>query len=47
MTLKTAVEKSALVVAIDIPKYRAVIDELGVRREDILDRFVPAPKAKI
>lgn len=44
---KTGVEKSALVVAIDIPKYRAVIDELGVGRQDILDRFVPAPKATI
>lgn len=42
----SGVERSALIVAIDIFKYRATLDELGVRREDILDRFVPAPRAR-
>jgi len=39
-------EKSALILAIDAEKYRNTLDELGVRRENILDRFVPAPRAR-
>jgi hypothetical protein len=36
-------ETSALIVAINIEQYRATIEQLGVRRDDILDRFVPPP----
>jgi len=36
--------RAALIVAIDILKYRAVLDELVVKREDILDEFAPAPR---
>jgi hypothetical protein len=39
----SGIEKSALILAIDADKYRGTLDELGVRRESILDRFVPAP----
>jgi hypothetical protein len=33
---------SSLVMAIDLEKYNTTLDELWVRREDILDEFVPA-----
>jgi len=42
----SGVEKSALIVAIDVDRYRETLDELGVRRENILDRFVPARRAR-
>jgi hypothetical protein len=42
--LSSGIEKSALILAIDADKYRSTLDELGVRRENILDRFVPAPR---
>jgi hypothetical protein len=38
----TKTEQAALIVGIDIYKYLATLDELGVRREDFLDSFVPA-----
>jgi hypothetical protein len=40
----TGVEQSALVVAIDIKKYVATLDTLGVKRKDFLGEFVPAPR---
>jgi hypothetical protein len=36
---------SALIVAIDLDKYKMTLKELGVRREDIIDEFAKAPKA--
>jgi hypothetical protein len=39
-------EKSDLIVAIDIERHRKTLDELEVRRENIIDRFVPAPQAR-
>jgi hypothetical protein len=42
----TGLVSSALIVAIDIQKYLSTIEEWGVRREDILDRFVPPPSAR-
>ena len=42
----THTEQAALIVAIDINKYRATLDDLGVRREDFLDSFVPAPRPR-
>jgi hypothetical protein len=40
----TGVEQSALVVAIDLDKYTTMLNELRVKREDIFDKFVPAPR---
>jgi len=37
-------ETSAFIIAINIGKYRETLDQLGVRRADILDRFVPAQR---
>jgi hypothetical protein len=37
---------SAFLVAIDIQKYLRTLKEYGVRRENILERFVPAPKPR-
>jgi hypothetical protein len=42
----TGLEISALIVAIDIQKYLSTIEQWGVRREDILERFVPPPSAR-
>jgi hypothetical protein len=42
----TNAEQSALVVAVNVNKYLGTLDELGVKREDILDEFVPAPRAR-
>jgi hypothetical protein len=42
----SGIEKSALILAIDADKYRDTLDELGVRRENILDRFVSAPRPR-
>ncbi len=39
-------EQAALVVGIDIYKYLATLDELGVRRRDFLDKFVPPPRPR-
>jgi hypothetical protein len=36
---------SALIVAIDLDKYKMTLKALGVRREDIIDEFAKAPKA--
>jgi hypothetical protein len=43
----TGVEKSALVVGINVRKYQRTLDELGVRRKDIIDHFVPAPSVNV
>lgn len=40
----TGREDSALVVAIDIKKYTSMLDDMWVRREDMIDEFVPAPR---
>jgi len=40
------IERSALIVAIDIEKYRETLHDLGVNREDILDTFVPPPRPR-
>jgi len=42
----TGREQSALIIAVDIGKYLNTLDELGVRREDVLEGFVPAPKPR-
>lgn len=42
----TNTEQAALIVGIDIFKYLAILDELGVRREDFLDSFVPARRPR-
>jgi hypothetical protein len=42
----TNAEQAALIVGIDIYKYLATLDELGVRREDFLDSFVPARRPR-
>jgi hypothetical protein len=36
---------SALIVAIDLDKYKMTLKALGVKREDIIDEFAKAPKA--
>jgi hypothetical protein len=41
---ETNKETSAFIIAINIQKYRDTLEQLGVRREDILERFVPAPR---
>jgi hypothetical protein len=41
----TGAEQSALVVAIDVDKYRKMLDMLSVRRADMLDEFVGPPRA--
>ncbi len=41
----THAEQAALVVAIDIHKYLKTLDDLGVKRKDFLESFVPAPRA--
>lgn len=40
-------EHSALIVAIDVNKYLSTLKDLGVRREDILDGFVPEPSSNL
>ena len=40
----TGAQHSALIVAIDLDKYIAALDDLAVKREDMLDEFVPAPR---
>lgn len=42
----TGIEQSALVVAIDLDKYTSMLNEFRVKREDILDTFVPAPRPR-
>ena len=42
----TAKERAALTVGIDIYKYLSTLDQLGVRRQDFLDKFVPAPRPR-
>jgi hypothetical protein len=42
---KTGAEQSALIVAIDLMKYTKILDALRVKREDMLDEFVGAPRA--
>jgi len=42
----TGGEQSALIVAVDAMKYLETLDALGVRREDIIDEFVPAIKPR-
>ena len=37
---------AAFVIAIDIMKYRETLDQFAVKREDILERFVPPPQPK-
>jgi hypothetical protein len=39
-------DTAAFIVAIDVGKYLKTLKELGVRRDDILERFVPAPQAR-
>ena len=40
----THADQAALIVAIDIYKYLDTLDDLGVRRQDFLDGFVPPPR---
>jgi hypothetical protein len=39
-------QTAAFIVAIDVEKYLQTLKELGVRRDDIMERFVPAPQAR-
>jgi hypothetical protein len=43
---KTGVEFSTLIVSINADKYMKTLDAMSVRREDILDSFVPAPRPR-
>lgn len=39
-------ETAALILAIDVEKYLQTLKEKSVRRDDILERFVPAPQPR-
>jgi hypothetical protein len=43
----TGIEQSALVVAIDLERYRKMLDALHVKRTDMLDEFVGPPRATL
>ena len=44
--IKTGRRQASLIVGVDIFRYQAMLNEMFVKREDMIDEFVPAPRPR-